>query len=885
MNFTGTNGGDQINGTAGDDTILGLGGHDNLLGLAGNDSLNGGDGFDTLDGGLGDDVLTGGGLGDWFRFILGTAVDPTTGQSVGDSFGDDTITDFGASDYLVVDTSLVPGGVTFDGFEQIGDDTVLRFGVGTAQESSITLLNYALVPGDFTQSGSVGTLYGNIQSVISHDDLVGTAGSDILDGFAGDDTLQGLGSSDQLFGGDGDDTVFGGADDDDLWGDSGNDTLDGGAGSDEIHDGNGNDIVLGGSGNDQITIVEGSDTITTGPGDDGIEFRMEMVTDPATGQSTLRGFGHNVITDFKPGDVLSVEAGDYSGPNPPVEGFEIVGTDTILRFATGSDQESTITILNYHVPMDEFHGANSHYLTLEATEAGLLNQDHLIGSDTEYDELRGYGGNDTLEGLALDDDLFGGAGDDTMFGGADRDWVYSGTGNDVAYGGDGRDVLQGEAGDNTLIGGQGDDELISGTGNDLMTGEAGGDVYRLEMLETYNEQTGTYSSAGFGHDTITDFSVNDQIYVETYAWDGTGNAFSSLEFVGSDTILRWAVGTPQESSLTIKNYHLPASEIDEWDDFMSFYFEPAYYESPLNEIYGTSNADNLLGTVGDDLLVGWDSSDNLAGAAGNDTLEPGAGGAAVQNLYGQTGDDTYLIDADSGRIRISTWAEKDGWGDDRVVFRDLTLADVSVTTYDSGDADGERLVIAWNQDGVSGEVTMAHTGSFIESIEFADGQVWDPAQLVPGRIEISGTELNDTLRGTNYDEILSGGDGTDHLQAAGGDDILDPGSGAAGIQYLYGQQGNDTYRIGRDVGLARINIWAEHATSGTMDIVQFTDLNAEDLTVEQFQGPGADGLEMRLTWNLLGVSGELQIAHEAAYIEAFQFANGDVLTADDLLGA
>ena len=255
----------------------------------------------------------------------------------------------------------------------------------------------------------------------------------------------------------------------------------------------------------------------------------------------------------------------------------------------------------------------------------------------------------------------------------------------------------------------------------------------------------------------------------------------------------------------------------------------------------------------------------------------------MQNLYGQHGDDTYVVSADSGRVRISHWAETAETGYDRVVFRDIEFADVAMTSYDYGDADGERMIISWYKDGLHGEVQLAHMGAFIESLEFADGFVTNPAGMIYGLPQIVGTDQADTLRGTNVAEHLIGGDGTDHLQAAGGDDVLDPGAGDTGYQYLYGQAGNDTYLIGHDVGTARINIWSESATNGASDMVHFTDLLFSEVTATHYHGSGADGTELRLTWDVGGVTGTLQLAEFGDHIETYQFADGFTATSDDFV--
>lgn len=91
------------------------------------------------------------------------------------------------------------------------------------------------------------------------DTLTGTALDEKLDGAAGNDTLSGLGGTDTLVGG------------------AGNDTLDGGAGIDSLSGGDGNDLLTGGFGDDVLTGGRGSDVFIFGT-----------------------GFGHDVLSDFKP---------------------------------------------------------------------------------------------------------------------------------------------------------------------------------------------------------------------------------------------------------------------------------------------------------------------------------------------------------------------------------------------------------------------------------------------------------------------------------------------------------------------------------------------------------------------------------------------------------
>lgn len=101
---------DDISGGSGDDHIEGGWGRDDLSGDSGNDTVLGGQGRDTIDGGEGDDLLGGGWGRDVFVFDLGDGNDEIIDldrrdtidlSSTGLSFGDISITQVDASQFVV----------------------------------------------------------------------------------------------------------------------------------------------------------------------------------------------------------------------------------------------------------------------------------------------------------------------------------------------------------------------------------------------------------------------------------------------------------------------------------------------------------------------------------------------------------------------------------------------------------------------------------------------------------------------------------------------------------------------------------------------------------------------------------------------------------------
>ncbi|WP_459743236.1 DUF4347 domain-containing protein, partial [Pseudomonas sp. 3A(2025)] len=124
--------------------------------------------------------------------------------------------------------------------------------------------------------------------------LVGTEGSDRLEGSVDNDTIRGGSGNDTITGSGGNDWIEGG-DESGLWaGDSiqggpGNDTIFGGAGNDIIDGNTGNDSIDGGAGDDVFTVMggEGNDTLLGGTGNDTFNL---WLTDYSQAQ-TVRVYG------------------------------------------------------------------------------------------------------------------------------------------------------------------------------------------------------------------------------------------------------------------------------------------------------------------------------------------------------------------------------------------------------------------------------------------------------------------------------------------------------------------------------------------------------------------------------------------------------------------
>ncbi len=424
---TGLSGGssaDIIVGTTLNETLSGNAGNDIMFGGAGNDSLSGGSGNDVLNGGAGNDSLNGGDGNDTASYA-----DVATSVSVNLAITSLQNTGGGGTDRLRNIENVIGG---------IASDTLTG-------NSSSNVLNG--LSGNDTLSGAGG-----------NDTLTGGSGDDRLDGGSGSDTASYAEASGsvavslaipaaQNTGADGIDTLVsienlgGSAFDDTLTGNGANNTLAGGLG---------NDVLLGGLGNDRLDGGDGADAASYADASGAVNVSLALSTAQATGATgsdtlvsienltgsafadTLTGnAGGNVLSGGVGNDVLLGGLGDDR-----LDGGS--GIDT----ATYADASGAVSVSLAITTAQNTGAAGSDILiSIESLIGGSAN-DALTG-DGGANTLNGNGGNDTLVGGAGNDSLDGGAGNDTYrytatafagdVGAGQADTVATGTGDRIDF--------------------------------------------------------------------------------------------------------------------------------------------------------------------------------------------------------------------------------------------------------------------------------------------------------------------------------------------------------------------------------------------------------------------------------------------------------------------
>lgn len=416
-------------------------------------------------------------------------------------------------------------------------------------------------------------------------------------------------------------------------------------------------------------------------------------------------------------------------------------------------------------------------------------------------------------------------------------------GDDALVGSDTADILQGEGGNDNLQGGRGDDELYGGDGLDELIGGAGNDLLdggagRDKLFGNSGDDTYLLKRDS-GFDEIYDSIGNDTIKI-----DGVPSEITLSTIPSPSPILLIHLG---EAVAAVRGFF---SETDEGRiENIVFSDGTVWSRDKVLEILGHSNPNPNPPPPQGKLIIGNDTDELLNGTEFDDTID---GGGGNDQLHGDWGNDTYIWGRGSGHDLIADTA-----GQDKVSINALA-SEVKLSVGTDGAClfielgNNDSLMIMGYFDTIGG---VGH----IETLEFADGTVWDiddvlailESQTPPpptGKL-IIGNDGDEYLVGTAYDDTIDGGGGNDQLVGGLGNDI-----------YIWKPESNDAI-----------------TDAGGNDEVQIGDFTG-DITWSRMLG--SKDLFLNINGFVLTVSG---FFNEENGIERFAFANGDVLTRADIL--
>ena len=628
-NLTGSAGNDSLAGNDSSNTLQGGAGNDTLDGAGSNDKLEGGNGDDVLIGGEGADTITGGDGLDTASYTtssksvtvyLSGVADIRDSSTNNDAYGDtyDSIEKFVGSDW---NDTFITGGTKFDYVFDGGA------GIDTVNFSGST----AGVNVDFTQNsiGSISKASGGWAKDASFSSIENIIGSAYNDTLAGDDSA----GSNSIDGGAGDDTVFVTAGYDTLDGGAGNDTLDfskislaikvdlnssdisvsanptynqkiyrfenikGTVGNDTMTGDSGANYLFGAAGNDTLNGYGGADTLDGGDGNDYV-----IRTNTATSITVVGGAGSDTV--------------DYSDVS--FNGVSVsVNLDTNQSsFAGVTDKLTTIENITFNSGNDIFIGSSS--ATASSSVVGSAGNDSLkggAGNDILYGDFTD--GTASVAGSGYDDTLDGGAGNDSLFGGLGNDSLISSLGADYFEGGDGTDVVSYAA--SAGVGGVlkiDASQTITGTGNG--TGDAAGDV----IAQDIEKIVGSNSAASYFYVASRDYRTTFEAsaaYANTVDYSQVTNADTSFSTFNTNLYLITADLTNTRNTGAASNH---------------FY----------------TNINHLVGTAFNDLLIGNSSNNSISGGDGNDRILVSVG---ADSLDGGSGTDLISFESYTAAVNLT----------------------------------------------------------------------------------------------------------------------------------------------------------------------------------------------------------------------------------------
>ncbi|MEH2091682.1 beta strand repeat-containing protein [Nostoc sp.] len=570
--------------------------------------------------------------------------------------------------------------------------------------------------------------------------------NDVINGQGGDDIIEGLSGNDLLRGG------------------AGNNTLNGGVGDDflDAEFPSGNNLLNGSDGNDSLT-ASGS-----------YEYYSEF------GQVDDRSLGDNTLNGGAGDDSLNA-SGSFG--NNLLDGGD--GNDSLSISGSGRSAEYT--------------SSNS----------------YSDGDNT----LNGGAGDDTLNasGSSGDNLLFGGDGNDFLTASGylyqytDNYYNTRSSGKNLLSGGDGNDTLtaSGGTGNNTLNGGNGDDSLTGGNGDDSLTGGGGKDkfVYKGLVRNTIGEistdpiNTGTHTIADFGgvgkgiNPTAAVIAELDTLIFQ----DNIGFTADNLLLTQNGTSLEISFQGYGDTRFILENFAL--SNLDNLTKSTGatvdlgnilFYgqttitdsfdvFDPNFTQSTVfkkntvtflndlsNNVSGFDNSNDVInGQGGDDIIEGLSGNDILRGGNGNNTLNGG------------DGNDTLNGGIDNNTLN-------GGNGDDSLNFYSLSTL---VTQTVDGGTGNDTLSFSYSSatTGITSTFDAITNIAVISST--ADTTVFSYKNIE--QLNITGTDYDDYLVGSNGNDTLRSGNGNDTIDGGAGEDFLDI-SLSTGNHLLNGGSGNDS---------------------------------------------------------------------------------------------
>ncbi|MBN3951578.1 MAG: hypothetical protein HWQ38_35955 [Nostoc sp. NMS7] len=541
------------------------------------------------------------------------------------------------------------------------------------------------------------------------------------------------------------------------------DTINGLGGNDTITGNGGKDILSGGSGNDEFVIAD-YDTgritdfggigkgINPTPGVIAEVDTLKFQGDGLTAQNMLlTKNGSNLEIGFE--NIYDINEG-VSYPRVILQNFALENLDNLSE-STGAtvnlgniefDGQTSITD-----SFDVFNANSTQSSVFKKNTVTFLNDlsNNVNGFDNSDDVINGQGGDDIINGLSGNDILRGGAGNDTLNGGAGNDTLNGGAGNDILNDSLGNDILNGGAGNDTL------NNNSNGIGNDTLSGGAGNDYLNVKSLESDSASTGNnLLYGGNGNDVLSAsggyLDYRDEITIDNY--------------LSGNNTLKGGAGDDNLSIAASNGNNILCG--DDGDDTLSSEY------STGNNIFSGGNGNDHLSIFNFGLII-YEGNKTLD--KGNNTLDGGVGNDTLDILYSAGNN---ILSGGDGNDQLYISVEKDygsntlngGNGNDTITINLIGSTTDSLVTQVVDGGNGDDLLNVYYEKTTGGITSTINASNNSGSITTGSNSV---NYKNIERLDITGTDYNDNILGSNGNDTLSTGDGgNDTIDGGNGDDLL-----------------------------------------------------------------------------------------------------------------
>ncbi|MGX7895754.1 hypothetical protein [Tsuneonella sp. HG222] len=355
--------------------------------------------------------------------------------------------------------------------------------------------------------------------------------------------------------------------------------------------------------------------------------------------------------------------------------------------------------------------------------------------------------------------------------------------------GDARDnVLNGSAGNDYLYGLAGNDTILPGLGGGLAYGGAGIDTFSFAGLDIETSAS-LVTNAAYGYgpeilffefENLTGGSAKDTLQGDDNAnrLDGAAGNDILITGKGGDTVIG---GSGTDTVSYIDSNGTVVVNLTLGKGYNNYADSDTY--SGIENVFGSSYADILIGDEGSNRLTGSFGNDTLIGGLGADVLD-GQGDADTVEYSDSIG--TVFVNLTLGR-GYNNSAEGDVYVDVENVtgsaFADFVIGDAGANRID-GAGGNDTLIGALGADvlvgGAGSDIASYEDNQGAVFVNLASGQGFGNAaqgDTYQGIENVAGSIYNDYLIGDSAANVLTGGAGDDILIGGLGADTLAGGAG------------------------------------------------------------------------------------------------------------